>query len=235
MSRSNQVTLVCKTCGKVYSKAVSQVRSGRLGHFCSVACYNAFRVQPVTVTCQTCGSEFQVWRSRFERGNVKFCSNKCSRVARVDILRSANPNPPNKVMVRCETCGKEFLEIPSRIKQNSRFCSRACYGTWRKKSGIAAGENNHCWRGGTSDRTIVRLRQTEWRKLADEIRSQRGNVCEICGATSIHKLPVHHVIPWEVSHDDSPENLLVVCSSRHATLDQIYQSQGLAPYRSTFA
>src|SRR4051812_34448369 len=53
--------------------------------------------------------------------------------------------PPRRgagpVKVQCENCGKTELEKPSRAARY-RFCSRACFGAFHKKSCTFQGKNN---------------------------------------------------------------------------------------------
>lgn len=225
------VTVHCAQCGKRFSKKYSLTAAARglQNDYCSKECYDAYRMQPVTVTCEACGKPFEVWRSRYERGNVRFCSRKCSNPARAEELKALNPR--QRTTIKCATCGKEFEEVASRIKKNSRFCSTKCYGVWRKEAGLSKGKNNPGYRDGSTPKTLARMRDREWKAIADSIREERGNRCEVCGKEGgRRKLPVHHKIPWEVSNDNTPGNLLVVCQSDHARLDNIYYSQGIVPY-----
>lgn len=225
--------VVCKGCGKTYKlpKSLTAKSRGMKNNYCSNACYESTLPSKVSFTCEACGNQFEVWPSRAARGNVRFCSKECSRKQSADVLRANNPKPSNKVKLHCETCGKEFFEVPSRIEKNARFCSNKCYGAWREQSGIAKGSRNSRYRDGSTMRTTARLRSAEWKRIADGVRAERGNNCQVCGREGgRRKLPVHHKIPWEISHDDNTTNLMVVCQSCHVILDNAYYNQGIVPY-----
>lgn len=221
--RSAKVLIECSFCGEKFTKYRSKVNQGP--NYCSRTCmFDSVKSRRIILLCEMCGSEFEIIPNRL--GRAKVCSSVCASKLRAGKAAAANYR---RVVKACSHCGVEFSIVPSHIESDNLYCSRECYYS------ANSGDRHHRWRGGTSDRTKIRTNNRRWRRLADAIRLQRGNICEVCTATSRHKLPVHHIISWEVSKDDSPENLLVVCRSCHATLDNIYQSQGLAPYRSTFA
>ena len=230
---AGSVSVTCASCRKVYSlpRSLTAEYRGTKNNYCSEECYKAYRSQQVTVVCEECNKPFQVWRSRYARGNVRFCSEKCSTKWRGEHLKKHNPNPSNRIKLNCEVCGKSFEEVPSRIKQNARFCSTKCYGKWRERSGISSGQKNPMYRDGSTERTMSRLRKAQWKRIADQIRAERGNKCQVCGREGKgKKLPVHHKIPWEISRDDSPTNLLIVCQSCHVRLDILYYEKGIVPY-----
>src|SRR5438128_11296357 len=64
------------------------------------------------ITCQLCGSHFEVWPSKIRYGGGKYCSRVCSRAAR-----------RNGTIHICEWDGKAFLATPS---QRAKYCSQAC-------------------------------------------------------------------------------------------------------------
>lgn len=222
------VQVICHNCNKRYEvpKSFTPERRGSKHSYCSRECYDAYRMQPVTLKCEQCGSPFDVWKSRAERGNTRFCSKTChNKWNSINLKGENNPNYQNGEQYPCETCGTLFYRPLHRKKVNARFCSSQCYGKWRELNGISAGENNPRYRDGSTMRTYERLRKAEWRRIANAIRDERGNRCENCGKTSSrYKFPVHHKVPWEVSHDDSPGNLMVVCRSCHPILDNEYWS-----------
>jgi 5-methylcytosine-specific restriction endonuclease McrA len=54
----------------------------------------------------------------------------------------------------------------------------------------------------------------------ESIRERDGHRCQGCGRASVETvLTTHHMIPWEVTHDDSPENLTTLCRSCHTAVD----------------
>lgn len=226
-SNAHGVVVTCAQCGKSIRRPKSWTASGmkrkQANDYCSRKCYDAYRMKPVSVICEVCGAEFEVWQSRFARGATKYCSKECRHIG----VGQRNKLPD--LTKTCEICGTEF--VLDRSYKDQRFCSSACYGTWRAKTGIASGENNPGYVDGSTDRTFKRLRNREWKKLANSVREQRGNKCEVCNKVgTARKFPVHHKIPWEISKDDSEENLLVVCQSCHAKLDRAYYKLGLVPY-----
>jgi hypothetical protein len=223
-ARHAKVILTCSYCGVEFTKFKSQVKNGP--NYCSRACmYAGFKSRRVTLTCEICQSPFEVKPNRV--GRAKTCSAECVSKLRARAAAAANSRQVKQICAYCKT---EFSVSPSRIESEKLYCSQNCY--WADH----VGEKSPRWRGGTSDRTTLRLRSPSWKKTANSIRSQRGNVCEVCGYVgSDYKLSVHHIVPWEVSQDDSPENLLVVCKSCHPKLEALYWSSGITPYISRWA
>ena len=84
---------ICENCGKVFSPRNSRCT------WCDDCC---------TYTCQNCGIEFRVNRSRIEQGTVKFCSKKCKIEGGIE----------NTYEHTCLGCGNAFISK----SPNSRFC-----------------------------------------------------------------------------------------------------------------
>lgn len=70
---------------------------------------------------------------------------------------------------------------------------------------------------------IIRIHTyTEWKKLSKYIKMRDNYTCKECGITEENALKiykkhhhVHHIIPYAVSKDDSPENLITLCVKCH--------------------
>lgn len=229
------VRLVCANCDKVFEKPRSHSAAYRgLEHdFCGRNCYDEYqRRNSIVVPCANCGKDVHLTPAR-QKNEVHTCSRKCkSEWMSKNLVGENNPSwKGGPIILECEVCGTEFETVQYHVDRNARFCSTKCYGEWRRESGMAAGENNPMYRDGTTSVTLLRLKDRDWKRLADNIREERGNKCQVCGTLGNGRgLPVHHIVPWSVSQDDSPENLLVVCQSCHASLDNLYYTQGVTPY-----
>ena len=55
------------------------------------------------------------------------------------------------IVKKCESCTKEFEVIPAR-QATAKFCSRSCYGAWKRQN--FAGANNPNFRGGHSKKCL---------------------------------------------------------------------------------
>jgi len=67
-------------------------------------------------------------------------------------------------------------------------------------------------------------RTKRFNKLQPLIKEKFGYRCQYCDFTFIKKngkpyAEVAHIIPYSKSHDDSPENLLVLCPNPHKMFD----------------
>jgi hypothetical protein len=86
--KGGQITIACEICGKKFQVFMSQIKSGR--KYCSVACMGKARSKnysgekspgwkggPVTMVCEICDKEFQIFMSKIKEGRGKYCSLAC--------------------------------------------------------------------------------------------------------------------------------------------------------------
>lgn len=71
-------------------------------------------------------------------------------------------------------------------------------------------KGNIPWNTGRN--TCPRINRTKLRKYI----KNRDKVCLICGTNNAKA--IHHIRPYEVSKDNSPENLALLCGNCHASL-----------------
>lgn len=122
----------------------------------------------------------------------QFCSLAC-RHAALSVERT------------CATCGGAF-RIPrsilsGRTNASGRFCSRSCY------------ERHLC-------RTPrVRGRGSRWNSIRRGALRQTP-FCACCG--KIRHLQVHHVIPFRLTRDNSPTNLIPLCRACHKGVESVF-------------
>lgn len=111
----------------------------------------------------------------------------------------------------CQHCGIKFKTQRGRIsgKTNSaaNYCTLWCY----HDSMAIPGRTNG--------------RGSRWIKLRRELIAECGK-CASCGATE--KLSVHHMIPWRLTHDNRPENLVVLCRPCHSREDRLWEADLIA-------
>jgi len=88
----------------------------------------------IKLTCLQCGKTFEIYPSRFKKGEAKYCSRKCS-----DISKKLSDN------VKCSICGKTFHVKPhrlNRLKDKEKICcSKECAYELKKTEFL--GEKNH--------------------------------------------------------------------------------------------
>ena len=104
--------------------------------------------------------------------------------------------------------------IERRIRQSNWF---------RKVASENTRENHPRWRGGKSYDTSDK----SWMKFAEEIRKRDGYQCTRCNKTNEENirdfkkvLEVHHIIPFILSQDNSPNNLCSLCFHCHRIVEQ---------------
>jgi len=82
--------------------------------------------------------------------------------------------------------------------------------------GIRSGPRCSWFKGGHQ-----KYRGPGWLTLRKDILERDGYKCRVCNETQDearekgHPLNVHHIVPWEVSQDNSPDNLITLCQPCH--------------------
>lgn len=103
------------------------------------------------------------------------------------------------------------LEIPMRNLSEANNTDRYL-DKYRK-------DNNWMWKGGQID-----YKGGDWGKQKRLARKRDNNICQCCGITNngIGKnMPVHHIIPFALSHDNSLLNLVSLCPSCHSKAEAL--------------
>jgi len=150
-------------------------------------------------TCPICNKKFKRWKSQLERSDrsgILFCSPECQ-------YKSMKTG----MMYNCDHCGKKIY-ITKNARGEHHFCSKDCQYKFMK------GENHPRYTGGySSDYGHGWKRQ---RQLVLE----RDLICKRCGTSD--KLEVHHIIPFQLSKDNSLGNLITLCKSCHSRIGNTY-------------
>jgi len=144
------------------------------------------------VKCKTCKKDFFAKPSHISYGWGKYCSRKCSALART-----------TGKFVYCEICGKKIWRRPRQLKiskSKKYFCSKSHQTLWRNR--IFSGEKHHNWKGG---------HHVKYKKLL--IRNGVEQKCKICGFTDKRVLAVHH---RDIDHSNNElSNLIFLCYNCH--------------------
>lgn len=110
-----------------------------------------------------------------------------------------------KILRNCLICNKEIKVFPSQIKK--RWCSKKCRGIAER------GEGHPNWKGGNNG---FRIHTPQWYIIRKQVYQRDNWICQICGKHCRRKeIQCHHIIPYRVSLDDTPENLITLCNSCH--------------------
>jgi len=217
------VTLDCDYCGKEY-----KAHPYRESRFCSPECYHNWRRESdvnsgennyswkerTRKKCEYCGDVFEVIPSEKDK---KFCSMECyAKWQSENKTGKKSPSWKGKVGVECEECGEEFQVHPYR-EEKSNFCSKECQGEWMSENNM--GENNPTWKGGNDG-----YRGNSWPEERKRALKRDGYKCVICGkdkeelGTSLH---VHHIVPYRLTKNNSPSNLISLCRKHHNKAEKI--------------
>jgi len=143
------------------------------------------------VKCGICSKVFYTKPSWVKLGGGKYCSRKCSDLAR----RKGK-------MVKCFICGKEIyrsLEDLKNSKSQNYFCSRKCSLSWNNTLHIGADSVN--WKGG--------------RFCYKNILSRAGveKKCVLCGENNSKLLSAHHID--QNRSNNTVKNLVWLCQNCH--------------------
>lgn len=190
----------CAQCDQpFYKKVTTSLTDWEETKYCSRACYWLAKVQPPKVyTCQHCGQPFSPNWSGLP---PVYCSTACRQAAQ------RQPLP------LCEMCGE------SCSKHGRRFCSASCKVRWYR------GERVYNYLGENFRKDAYPIDYTFWTARAAEVR-ERDKVCQHCGLTPEENgraLDVHHIVPYRVTQDNSPENLITLCRACHKKADAALQ------------
>lgn len=105
----------------------------------------------------------------------------------------------------CATCGGSFRiarsVLSDRTNSSGRFCSRSCYERHLCRTPRIRGRGS-CWNT---------LRKGALRKTP---------FCACCGKT--RHLQVHHIIPFRLTRDNSPTNLIPLCRACHKRVETVF-------------
>ena len=190
-----QLSKQCAYCGKTFFKKPSNSMFAWTNQikYCSRACYGLAETKPSNKICPICNKNF---KSKCWDTKAIYCSHKCLGIAQ------------SKPLPTCEICGKEVK------KHHRRFCSRACKIEWYQR------ENVYNYLGEDVKR-LFPVDLVFWMERAKEIR-ERDRVCQHCGKTpkqNRRALDVHHIVPYRISKDNSPSNLISLCRVCHKKAD----------------
>lgn len=102
----------------------------------------------------------------------------------------------------CKACSNEFQVFKSSLsgKTNAsgNFCSRRCYEAWMCKTERRRG------------------RGSQWRRIAQDV-IRHFPFCSLCGARK--QLQVHHIVPYRITFDNRPQNLIPLCPRCHKKVE----------------
>jgi len=151
--------------------------------------------------CKWCGKEFEQPSYRRVYKN-KFCSLSCS------VSYKNSKNIKGK-FIPCSYCSKLVWVTPNREKKMEHiFCNKEHEMKWRTK------ENHPRYHGGY-DSNYGR----GWKRQRDLVL-ERDKTCRNCGTNK--KLEAHHIIPFQLSKDNSISNLIILCKSCHSSIGNTY-------------
>ena len=201
-------TIQCDFCHKEFKKRFSKCNFHLKHKFCSMQCAGKFKYQQNIKICSYCRKSFH---SRGSRPR-KYCSNACAHKFHIG---KNHPYWKPKIYKHCVICKKQIILSP--WQKDQILCSSQCYAKWISLK--YKGSNASNWRGGISPETNIRCSSIEWRKLRPKIYKRDNYTCQKCGyqAEEYKNFPlaVHHIIPYRISKNNNPKNLITLCKWCH--------------------
>lgn len=236
-----KVNRTCEGCGKPFEIDEDRLRHGR-GKNCSRACqYQSIR-RRVTLTCATCGQEFELKQSdvayRTRIGEPpKYCSRKCahaspewsanlsrslrdspiaqaSRVKAIAIL-NADAQSPERSARKREDHKQQMSDPTKRARWLRGIHTRSQSEAWRNAPHFQRGSAHPRYRGNKNERqtAISQYAYRQWRRAVYE---RDDYTCQHCGKRG-GRLNAHHIKAWathpELRYEIS--NGLTLCVDCH--------------------
>jgi len=118
------------------------------------------------------------------------------------------------------TKGKELTEEhKTRIGESQKgekgfwYGKKASTETRKKLSDMRRGKKHWNWRGGKKNRNYYGL---DWNDIRKSIYERDLWTCQLCEKKNPKPIQCHHIVPFKVTQDNSPENLITLCCSCHS-------------------
>lgn len=244
-----QMTMLCETCGKPFSIPPSRANSARFcsirckNQTQTIVCPICGKKRTIkkswvgrVFTCgsKTCNSVYRwnQFRKKFQRKHGEtfkavlhrlYHIERCSYreiAAMYDISHQAIKKGLHKFGIKIRYGG----EAVATQWENNDERRKATAERFREFARNNKGPKNYLWQGGTSYE--YGIPRSDWRKIAAQARKRDGNICTRCGITNkgsrtVYNKPldVHHIIPYQLSNDNSLQNLRALCTSCHRIVE----------------
>ena len=242
-----RVTVTCQRCGKNFEVTPSRKDTAhfcsRKCHYDTatltcIICGDQRKVKKSWLDrVFTCGSKECThelkWRNFSDKVSAKIGEPLESAVVRRYVLErksyreivnelNVNTRVVMKILDRCGVeprRGGEAIAIQWENNDERRESQTQAFAERRKNW---VGPNHPRWQGGFK----YDCSSDDWLKLAEQIRERDSYKCTRCGKTNEQSLTnygrsldVHHIIPFILSRDNSPNNLRALCLSCHRTIE----------------
>lgn len=169
--------------------------------------------------CETCGISGSRSYSQDRVPSHFFCSIECQnkwQKTREDIvLKNKDPKFREKVSLGLKH-RKQQLGNNYHSKEAKRKIGEATIKHWGEYDEAIKKRIIRTLQTNAQNRRTNGPYDYEWQKISEELRRVSG--CSRCGRTD--HLCVHHIIPVNAFGDRDSSNLVVLCDSCHAIVDQ---------------
>lgn len=158
----------CLHCHSVFKHSID----AKSRKYCGYKCAKEARKRRLTLKCEQCGNEFEVWE--YEK-NSKYCTNKCHHESMMaDIIE-----------LECANCKVIFKRknLAARLKNKNNFCTKKCADIFN------SGKNHYEWKDNLHDNN----EKTALARWAKDIKNRDNNCCNECGEQDVNILHAHHI------------------------------------------
>lgn len=186
----------------------------------------------LTLTCETCGSQWLKLASQMKGGRGRFCSRRCKGLAQhaqLEPARSPNsgsftpggqvgaahPRWREPISFKCLNCNRDFLKKPWETRNTGAaniYCSKPCRSEHRRTA--LSGPNAPDWVGGPKT-----YRGRNWQRIRMRVVIEQCGHCAHCSKYVGRSLPVNHIRPFREfqtpEEANRRENLVGLCQPCH--------------------
>jgi len=165
----------------------------RKKHLLKIGRNTRFRKNRIERNCEYCGEIY----SRIPSDIGRFCSLKCSNIARGPELGEKRKGPRRQICLYCDYCGKEFYVPICRKENGQKYCSKKCRTDASRK---------------------LKASKERLKKWAKQVKLRDQFVCMECGENDRDLLHAHH-IKFKNNYPDlyyEIDNGITLCVCCHA-------------------
>jgi hypothetical protein len=163
-----------------------------------------------SVVCKSCSSRkanasaLVVIRAKTKHNPCRVCKAKIPARLSYTYCSVACRVADKKTQRDCKCCKATFSiyasALTGKTNASGNFCSRTCYEKWLCQTDRATG------------------RGSQWSKIRNAA-IDRHPFCGICGTKK--NLQVHHIAPFRITHDNSQDNLIPLCTKHHKIVETL--------------
>jgi len=185
----------------------------------------------ITLKCSYCGEETKKYPSAIKGSKFHYCSTKC-QYKHQSVLRVGEKNPfygkHHSVVTRNGYSKNRKGHIGWKAGKTKFTDVRIKKGAEKLKTkGLWKGEKNPNWHGIRNYNEYEKfLLSEEWSLIRKRVLERDKYKCIKC--CDREELQVHHDTPYQISRDNSMDNLITLCNKCHHIIERAWRSNSLS-------